>query len=207
MKKQWLFPFLLFGTVIGVGISCRKDSFASANSSKTSHSQKDVGNDVPGVSTDGQMLVFNSDEDYENVVSVGYDGRANDAILAIEQMKFERYADQSVAKTTYDDFNSDIDATLARLLNKNGAIQIGQYIYKVDVQKDSVFAIDARYKESNYQDLIDGNTNNKRVVGFSTDEEVLDVVYERMTTNSVGEKKKNVSKIVLKAEKTHHLNY
>jgi len=185
MSKQNKMKVLLFGVVIATLFSCKKSNCEQTLSNERTN---EISMNIQGVSSDGLLLSFASNEDYEKAISVNNDGKHSKILETIKNLQFERYASQAVEKTSND--VEHMDEILAQLLNSDGAIQIGRYIYKIDIQKDSVYAIDSKYKDSHYKELINGNTNNKLVVGFSTDEEVLYVVEERMKRSDGGEKRR-----------------
>jgi len=181
MKKQIKIT-VLFGAMLLTALSCGKKDYVQAVES----SSIEATHNIQGLSYDGRMLIFATTEDYESAISTDNGGTL---LGAIKNLNFESYYARTIAKNG-SNYQEEIDETLGILLNKDGVIQIGQYLYKIDLQKDSVFAIEASYKENFYHDLIVGNTNNKRIVGFSTDEEVLYEVENRMHINSGGEKKR-----------------
>lgn len=64
---------------------------------------------------------------------------------------------------------------LETILNKDAAVQIGNYIYKIDPGNERVYALKAEH-EKEYADLVSGNTANPNVYEFSTSDDVLDLI-------------------------------
>src|SRR5690554_5520349 len=77
---------------------------------------------------------------------------------------------------TVNEQNQEMDDFFGQLLNEDGAIQIGSHLFKIDLGTDQVFVIKSENKESDYDDLINGNTNNNNVAVYSVDQDVLYLV-------------------------------
>jgi len=70
---------------------------------------------------------------------------------------------------------------ISKIINADGLVIIGDYIFNVDLLKDSCFAMHTSFLQGDnsndyYKLIYDGNSNNPFVFGFSTDEEVLEVL-------------------------------
>jgi hypothetical protein len=69
----------------------------------------------------------------------------------------------------------DDDDDLRAILNSDLAVQIGDFIFKVDPVAEKVYALSAAH-EAEYADLVAGRTSNPHVRQFSTSDAVLDLV-------------------------------
>jgi hypothetical protein len=134
-----------------------------------------------GFATDGSLLIFSSVKAYEQVVASYFDSLHNVQLQRlIQQCKFPNF---------FSDENPNIqekevmDAFLGTLLNKDGVIQIGKFIYKIDIVKNQVFVLSESYKNSSYIDLVVGNTFNKHIAVFSTADDVLYLQSGEQPTN------------------------
>lgn len=72
------------------------------------------------------------------------------------------------------------DDYLASLMNEDGIIQIGKYLFKIDVNQELVFALNEANKAA-YADLVATNTKNEDIMIFSTNDEVLILLEEGST--------------------------
>lgn len=166
MKR--LFYGGLFITLISLFLTnCEKDSI-----NKTNHANS---TNEFGVTTDGRILIFKSVEDYENAVDSENKEQRSSLLKIINDLKFKNYFDgglsndKNVSSQKMDDF-------FGQLLNEDGAIHIGNHIFKIDLSTDQVFVIDSKQEQSDYEDLINGNIDNKNVSVYSVDQEVLYLV-------------------------------
>jgi hypothetical protein len=66
----------------------------------------------------------------------------------------------------------EMDDFLGQLLNEDGIIQIGNFIYKVNLQSQKVFVLPAT-NSSEYQDLVNENKSNKNIRQFTTNDDVI----------------------------------
>ena len=128
-----------------------------------------------GLTTDGKILKFATLEDYEKAVDHEQEDIQTNMLAAIKSVKFKNYAtlEQVNQPTTDKSKGQEMDDFLAQLLNVDGAVQIQDHIYKVDLAKEKVFVIKAEDRATHYQDLIHGNISNKAVSEYSTDDDVL----------------------------------
>lgn len=61
---------------------------------------------------------------------------------------------------------------ITTLINSDGLIQIGEYIFKIDLQTEKCFVLESRYN-TEISDLVNGNTQNEKIMTFSTNDDVL----------------------------------
>lgn len=152
-----------------------------------------------GLTTDGKILKFATLEDYEKAVDHEQEDLQTNMLAAIKSVKFKNYAtlEQVNQPTTDKSKGQEMDEFLAQLLNVDGAVQIQDHIYKVDLAKEKVFVIKAEDRATHYQDLIHGNTSNKAVMEYSTDDDVLyavrDGINEKCGDTGIGSDNKSTS--------------
>lgn len=159
----------LFLALVGIGVgSCKKEKLQQQTEIQN------VKNEF-GVSTDGRMLIFSTVADYEKAIVSENVSKFELLFSTIEGLKFKNYFSQSEVKSGVVE---KMDDFLGKLLNPEGAIQIEDHIYKVDLDKEKVFVIKSTLKDSDYNDLITGNTSNKNVMEFSTDDDVIHAIKE-----------------------------
>ena len=72
------------------------------------------------------------------------------------------------------------DEYISSLINEDSVLQIGQYLFKIDVNKELVFALDEK-DEEHYQDLVAENDDNERIMVFTTSDDVLPMLAEGAT--------------------------
>lgn len=155
---------------VGIGIiGCKKDSI-----------QKNVTRNLisePNASKDGKTLVFESIESFEKTINDLTEKKIENLTSSISKNGYNNYFSipHSAVKNDNDSIQ-EMDEVLGQLLNEDGVIQIENHIYKVDLEKESVYVITVENKETNYLDLINGNTSNKNVTSYSINQDVLHLV-------------------------------
>lgn len=137
---------------------------------------------IYNVRVNNDMLVFNTRLDYEKVVGKFTKVEREEFINFINaNMDFDKLA--SFTNTAnYLDVN---DGFIEFILNKDGFVQINNFIYKLDVSNGVVATIDA----INYNDLISylntGNyTGSTLIRTFSTDESVIELTETNQPSGS-----------------------
>jgi hypothetical protein len=162
MKK--LMYGALFLAAVGIGVvGCKKNEILQPNTTQTN------------ISTDGKMLVFEDVESYEKAISDLTEEKKASLLKQVGALKFKNYFSVPHSKTEGDSIQ-EMDDFFGQLLNEDGAIQIGNHIYKVDLNSDQVYVLSVDDKDGNYNDLIQGNTGNKSVTAYSTGQDVLYLV-------------------------------
>jgi len=133
-----------------------------------------------GMSFDGTMLVFSSIDQYEKAIGLDMheeneDGSAKAVKKRIFQEMLKKYGFQDYFSTRTVVEDTLMDDWLGQFLNSDGAIQIADHVYKVDLEKEKVYVIEAQHKASDYNALISGAVG-ERVAAYSIDDDVLDIV-------------------------------
>lgn len=163
MKK--LIYGALFLALVGIGIvGCNKENIAISEINKNE------------VSIDGKLLVFNSVEDFERLVDEQNLESREHLLSELSTENYKNYFNIDHPELNNGESSQEMDNFLGQLLNEDGAIQIGRHIFKIDLGTEKVFVIKSENKELDYDDLINGNTNNTNVAAYSVDQEVLYLV-------------------------------
>ena len=177
MKKIHFFPVLvMFVTVLSlIFVSCKKEeekqivkadldfkNFEGFNVKiqENVDQTKSVGND---------WLYFETRNDYETAVKV-LSSSSDDTILPV----FEKALSFRSMRTAFSESQREAiavyDDVLATLLNPNGAIQIGQYLFQIDTEKEKAHIFD-----------LSSEKNSKAPMEFSTDESFFDYLDGKVT--------------------------
>lgn len=173
MKKfnSWV---LFFAITIASLSSCNKKEVVQPSNNGTNNANV---NSEFNITSDGTMLIFETIEDYEKIVNNLTESNEENLVTTIEKLGHKNYLSSApMVLKNDDDSIQEMDEILAQLLNQDGAIQIEEHIYKVDLVKEKVFVISAENRESDYQDLIIGNEHNINVQTFSIDQDVIHLV-------------------------------
>lgn len=169
MKKIKVSLFLF---VLGISsISCKKENVEISN---TNQIQTELQESRDGISSDGKMLIFESVESYERAIHNLSNERIELLISQISNLPFNNYF--SKEHTFSESTVQEMDEVLGQLLNEDGAIQIGKHVFKIDMDKEQVFVMSIEDKESNYSELIAGNSENEKVSVYSFNDDVLRIV-------------------------------
>lgn len=112
-----------------------------------------------------EYLVFESRDNFESYLNEGLDQEEN---LVKKGNNFIPLAQDNEAKV-----NLGIDDEfIANLLNKDGIVQIGDWIIKVDLANQKVTALN-KENSKYYNDLKIGNPIDNVIIHFSTEDDVL----------------------------------
>lgn len=147
----------------------------------------------------GNLLIFKSVEDYEKIIDNPTDSLMQQVLQAIYSLKFNSISDYLIDTTNHlkdpAKFKSLLtidtlfsDDYFKSLLNKDLCVQIGKNIFRINPLSEKVFILPDSCINS-YNDLINENTNNKDILTFSTEDEVLDLVENDSLQNTRKKKK------------------
>src|SRR5690554_7283133 len=155
----------LFLAIVGIGlIGCKKESLPI---SEIKNSE---------ITSDGKLLIFKSVEGFEKTVNEQNVESLEQLLSKISSQNYKNYFSVDHPELKNGESNQEMDDFFGQLLNEDGAIQIGSHLFKIDLGTDQVFVIKSENKESDYDDLINGNTNNNNVAVYSVDQDVLYLV-------------------------------
>ena len=178
MKKvQFLPVVLLTGMLI---YSCQKEQPIDVVSPDSNS----------GVTVRNNLLVFKTSDDYCNLVDNASSEQMFNFVNEVKSMKnFTSYYENAIlfskVPSVLSDSNFINDEFLQTILNKDGAVQIGNYIYKIDVNNEKVFVLNAE-NASQYSDVVEGDTSNTNVRAFSVNDEVISLVENKNRTREGG---------------------
>lgn len=172
--KKLMIKGSYFALIVATLAACKKDN---VNPSSTHSTDIQTNYSLKSNSTkyysDGEVLIFNTAEDYENSIS-NLDGRSSQLFLkSIVNMNYTSYKERLIIEG---DNAEDLigDDFFNTMLNKDRIIQIGEYLYKINMQKELVFVLPT-IKRTEYNDLVSENTSNENIRIFSTNEDVIEL--------------------------------
>ena len=156
---------LIYSILIGVTIlfGCQKEE-----SSKTN--QKLKNNSSYLFYEQSNRLVLNSVEDFDSLIDIAND----DMLNSIKNRDFICY-EESLSPS---DSNIIDDNFLSVVLNSDQVIQIKNYLYRINKTSNKVFVLHKNFCNF-YLDLINENTTNEKILVFSTEDDVFDLLGER----------------------------
>jgi hypothetical protein len=123
------------------------------------------------ITSDGRMLVFPSVEDYEKVIGNPSKHFQEGFLSKIQTIKHATFAEK---KAKQRDSSLIRDRHLSQILNQDGIVQIGDYLYRVNKPTESVYVLPALNLDE-YQDLVYENKANKNIRKFSTGDPVIEL--------------------------------
>lgn len=181
--KKLIFGGLFLGLIAIGFVGCKKE-FSSDNVVK---GKTEINEDII---VNKDILSFKTFEAYEKFVGMEADVDREQILKAIKNSGFKNYLDSKstelIAKSEensdslYDDStedNDDMDEFFGQLLNKDGAIFIDNYLFKLDFLNKNVYAIKTNMVDNNYKTLINKLNNlGQDVLIFSFDDDVIDLI-------------------------------
>lgn len=144
----------------------------SCNTGQLSLSQSNIFN----VSVKDNLFIFQTLNDYKTVVNDPSEEIRADFLRTVSTFK----SFTSLAKNE-NELSADIRDTLIRdsyfksFLNTDFAVQIENYIFKINPISKKVFALHSKYSNQ-YQDLLSENVKNVNVKQFSFDDNILEII-------------------------------
>lgn len=157
----------LFLALVGIGmIGCKKEHVQQNEVQNTSNEF--------GVSTNGEMLVFSSTDGYMKAVDGEYDPNHERILQLVKNLKFDNYFTKNAVSESSGEH--EMDDFFGQLLNGNGCVEIQKNIYRIDLQKEKVFVITKDKYTANSGDFLNGNLQNKDILEFNLNEDVLDIM-------------------------------
>lgn len=164
MKKIMLTAIVVSAIVV---TSCKKDRFQPQGQSPVSANPYNV-------SVKNNRLVFQSIDDYEKTITNPTPGQRTAFLKTIENF------DSFTACSEKPYIRGSIDAAInddyfKSILNSDLAVQIGEYIFRVNPLTEKVYALPVA-NEDQYQDLVNENVGNTNIQVFSTGDDVLELI-------------------------------
>lgn len=170
--KKYVFG-VLFLTAVGIGmVGCKKMNPTTTADGLQNQTKYVSVETIRGLEKTGSILRFKTIEDYVDFVedSIQIKWQRIDDFTAAQG--FENYFVQNPIIDEEDSLA--MDEMFGKLLNADAVVIIGRYAVKVDLQNEAVFVAPFENLATHYADLISGNTGNKNVKKFSTDDDVID---------------------------------
>lgn len=165
--KKLIYGSLLVGLVTNGTASCKKDAALSENSLTSSLDAQLKSSTLYEVGN--AMLIFNTVNDFDKLIELSTDAD-NQILRDLSYISYTESLTSSQVNVIEDDF-------LSAALNKDQAIQIQNFIYRLNKLGGKVFALPVD-KSSHYADLIAENVANPYVLAFSTEENVFELLGE-----------------------------
>lgn len=165
MKK--VFYGGLFLALVGIGIiGCKKEisPVITKNQTIENNTNKSITYRV-----ENGMLVFNTVDDFDRLIESLNDESYDD----LKNLDYQSYSES----INSEEENKIEDAFLSVALNKDQAIQIGNFIYRINKANEKVFAL-RKDSYDNYDDLIAENISNKNILELSTEDDVFEMLGE-----------------------------
>lgn len=169
--KKVIFRTLFLG-LLGLSIvGCKKEVIS-----------KDSREITPEFEASKNLVYFYSIESYESFID-NYDEEQKE--VAFEELKksnFQNYftKHENQVFTKYDDEtvlnDYEMDDRFGQLLNQDGVLRIGDYLFKVNLSKEEVRVVPFFNSDSYTEALTLINSQSKEVMLFSTDDDVLDLL-------------------------------
>jgi hypothetical protein len=156
-----------FIALVGIGlIGCEKEAITQHGKVNNSINK----NEVNYFSND-TLLVFRTVEDYEVAITDITNEEEIDFVTRIKELSYTSYSEhlENEGGQAEDLIGDNV---LNTILNKDWVVQIGNYLYRVNMQLDKVFVLPVTHA-SYYNDLVSQNLENKNIRQFSTGEDVV----------------------------------
>lgn len=205
MRRTFTSYFTITLCIFALWSCNKKDGFNNINS-QSLKTQVFI-DTIRGLEKVGSILRFETTDDYIEFIE------------DTSQVKWDKLADFSSSKgfqnyfvqnpiANYLDSNM-MDENLGQLLNSDGVIIIGEKALKIDLPNSAVYLTNYNNLANNYQSLIIGDTINKAVMSFSTDDDVIDYLQYGFIEKCGGSKYffKNSNKIFQYGEEINNQDF
>lgn len=130
---------------------------------------------IQGLEKIGAILKFEQIDDYVDFIEDTNQVKWDKLAQFSSEKGFVNYFQQTPALSISD--SSLMDEDFGQLLNVDGVLIIGEKAIKIDKPNESVFLTSIENLSVNYQDLISGDTLNKSILRFSTDDDIIGYLY------------------------------
>lgn len=164
--KRIVYSFLFLGLIAHSLTGCKKEL-------NNESIETQITNDI---STDRNVLKFVSIEAFQEFVESDMETVRNETTQMIKVSKFKNYFSTNQPKNlnNSDITNTEMDDFLGQLLNVDGAIVIGENLFKVNLEEKKVYVV---FYNDDYQEALTKiNKNDKTVQTYSTEDDVLNLI-------------------------------
>lgn len=134
----------------------------------------------PNLAIQENRLVFGSQTVFENIVN-GNDSTTLKSVGEFNSM-LKSFVDGQSNGRKKDAVMPIPNTFLARLVNEDGVLQIGNWIIRIDVKDSLVTVLEEANKTKFYQDFLN-KTPQKEIYRFKTTDDVLNLLAEGYTTS------------------------
>jgi hypothetical protein len=140
------------------------------------------------VSLENNYLKFASPEAFESFLGEENEDKKVELINRIKEVSFTSWQENFLAseeqlapngRTEAEDILIE-DEYISSLMNEDGVLQIGQYLFKINVNQELVFALNESDK-NHYDELVAENDKNEKIMVFTTSDDVLPMLAEGST--------------------------
>lgn len=150
------------------------------------YATKQCSNILPATATDGKMLIFSTVEDYEKIIETSEDATQEEVeikyaeflntISGLNYPKFEGSPvyDQLVNSGVVENYPT----LILKMLNQDGAIQIGNFVFRLDFMAEKVYVLPVVFKTVEYAKLTAGETILSHVTKYPWESEVVYDVHD-----------------------------
>ncbi len=183
----------LFLALVGIGfVSCKKENTAPEDQQSTNQTidkdkyfgdsktkEKDGGDPLFTLENGGNYLIFRTEAGYTTAIDNPDETTYGKLLTRIAELNFTSHFDN--VKNNPDLASSDpfkLGDLLARMINTNHIVQIGNYLFKIEPTIEKVFTLHEDDVATGYTDLVNMNTLNPDVLSFSTNIEVIEALKE-----------------------------
>jgi hypothetical protein len=169
---------LSLSAILAIGVSsCTKEKqvFAPRPDSIQNKQVVQTARNEFNVSAENSLLIFKTRADYERVVNQPTEELKSRFLETVNSLSGFKAANSMESLVQRSEPGQKGDDYFFSMLNTDHAIQIADHIFKIDLNKQTVYALPASEK-SQYNDLVTENTANKNIRVFSTGDYVLDLI-------------------------------
>lgn len=171
--KKLVFGGLFLSAIVGGFVACKKEVLTPTNSAESTNAEVLRFNETYHVASTGKMLVFESAGSYSETIGKADSAYQVNFLKTVEEFEHTSFLEDLIERKS--DSNPVEDDYLASILNKDQIVQIGDYLYRVNIADEKVFVLPAENIEQ-YSDLKGENTKNKNIAVYSTGDDVIDLV-------------------------------
>lgn len=182
----------LFLAIVGIGVvGCKKETITQDSREIT-----------PEFEASKNLVSFKSIESYENFINNYEEDQKEIALEKLKKNNFQNYftkKENLVLAKNDDGPDSDdyeMDDRFGQLLNQDGVIRIGDYLFKVNLPLEEVRAVPFTDEDSYSEALALINSSSKDVMVFSTDDDVLDIITTGMQEKCGGSSSFNETRLI-----------
>jgi hypothetical protein len=138
------------------------------------------GTDI-SISTDGNVLIFNTVEDYEkafqadqNLNSEELLKQQNNIYEVIQNLNFDKFINSTCYQNLINTMGEDeYPSFVFKILNKDGIVQIGSFLFKMDFTNKKAYSLPVEQKNQKYNELKFGQYDQISIIQYSWDKEVI----------------------------------